>query len=111
MGEMNVTTDQTYDGLRAALGQVGYLSQGSVVRRRAGQVGSRYLWTRKVKGKTVSVALSQAQYEWLRQAIRNQRECDRLVARLQRHSRKVLFATVPGVAHRKPLSRKVLGLI
>ncbi len=64
-----------------------------------------------MQGKTVTVALSEAQYEWLRQAIRNQRECDRLLARLQRHSRKILFGTVPGVARRKPLSRKVLGLV
>ncbi len=91
--------------------KLGYISQGSVLERRPGQAGSRYVWTRKVRAKTVTVALSEEQYHWLRQAVANQRELDRIVAELQRRSRQVLFETIPGVTRRKRLSKKVLGLI
>jgi len=92
------------------LGQTGYLSQGSVFERRPGQQGSPYVWTRKVQAKTVTVALSKKQYQWLRRAIANQRELDRIVHQMQKLSRQVLFDTVPGVIRRKRLGRKVLGL-
>jgi virulence-associated protein VapD len=100
-----------YRRLLRRLGQLGYLSQGSVFQRTPPQQGSRYIWTRKVQAKTVTVALSEQQYHWLRQAIANQRELDRIVDQMQKLSRQVLFDTVPGVARRKRLSKKVLGLI
>jgi hypothetical protein len=90
---------------------LGYLSQGSVFERRPGQQGSRYVWTRKVQAKTVTVALSPEQYQWLRQAVANQRELDRIVGQMQTLSRHILFKTVPGVVRRKRLNKKVLGLI
>jgi hypothetical protein len=46
-----------YRQLQRQLGQVGYLSQGSVFQRAPDQQGSRYVWTRKVQAKTVTVAL------------------------------------------------------
>jgi hypothetical protein len=49
-------------------------SQGSVFERSPDQQGSRYVWTRKVRAKTVTVALSQEQYQWLKQAVLNQRQ-------------------------------------
>jgi len=51
-----------YRQLQRQLTHLGYLSQGSVFERRPGQQGSRFVWTRKVKAKTVTVALSQEQY-------------------------------------------------
>jgi virulence-associated protein VapD len=92
------------------LAATGYLSQGSVFERAPGQQGSRYVWTRKVKAKTVTVALSRQQFLWLRQAVANQRRLEKVVARMQALSRQVLFETIPGVARRKRLSKKVLGL-
>src|SRR5207244_11160566 len=65
-----------YRRLQRCLGQIGYLSQGSVFERTPGQQGSRYVWTRKVQAKTVTVALSQEQYRSLRQAVANQRKLD-----------------------------------
>jgi virulence-associated protein VapD len=100
-----------YRQLQQRLARLGYLSQGSVFERAPGQQGSRYVWTRKVKAKTVTVALSQEQYHWLRQAVANQRELERIVAELQTLSRQTLFDTVPGVVRRKRLGKKVLGLI
>jgi hypothetical protein len=96
---------------RQALASLGYLSEGSVIRRRAGTAGSPYLWTRKVKAKTVSVSLSKEHYQWLRRATRNPRQALRLLDKMSRLSRELLFQTIPGVPRRKKLSRKVLGLI
>lgn len=100
-----------YRQLQRQLAQVGYVSQGSVFERAPGQQGSRYVWTRKVKAKTVTVALSQDQYDWLRQAVANQRKLERVIRQMQTLSRQILFETVPGVARRKRLGKKVLGLI
>jgi len=100
-----------YRQLQRRLAKVTYLSQGSVFERALGQQGSRYVWTRKVRGKTVTVALSQEQYHWLHKAVANQRELDRIVSQMQALSRQILFATIPGVIRRKRLSKQVLGLI
>ena len=100
-----------YRRLQHPLAQLGYVSQGSVFERGPGQQGSRYVWTRKVKAKTVTVALSQEQYQWLRQAVANQRQLEKIIRQMQVLSRQTLFETVPGVARRKQLGKKVLGLI
>jgi virulence-associated protein VapD len=101
----------SYRQLQRQLARTGYVSQGSVFERTPGQQGSRYVWTRKVRAKTVTVALSQAQYQWLRQAVDNQRNLQKIIGQMQTLSRQILFETVPGVARRKRLSKKVLGLI
>ncbi len=100
-----------YRQLQRQLGRIGYLSQGSVLERPPTQPGSRYVWTRKVKAKTVTVALSTEQYHWLRRAVANQRKLEQIVGQMQVRSRQVLFQTVPGVRHRKSLGKRVLGLI
>lgn len=100
-----------YRQLQRQLARLGYLSQGSVFERAPDQQGSRYVWTRKVQAKTVTVALSQEQYCWLKQAVANQREMQRIVEEMQTLSRQILFETVPGVTRRKRLGKKVLGLI
>jgi|ERR1051325_421293 virulence-associated protein VapD len=100
-----------YRRLQRQLAQVGYLSQGSVFEKAPGQQGSRYVWTRKLRSKTVTVALSAQQYHWLKQAVANQRNLEKAIARMQTISRQVLFKTIPGVTRRKRLSSKVLGVI
>ncbi len=70
-----------------------------------------YQWTRKVRGKTVSVALSREQFEWLQMAIANWRQVQQILKEMQRLSRQVLFATVPNPKRRKRLGKTVLGLI
>lgn len=99
-----------YRRLQRQLARLGYVSQGSVFERAPGQQGSRYVWTRKVRAKTITVALSQEQYQWLKQAVANQRALERTVAQMQLLSRQFLFENVPGVVRRKRLSKKVLGL-
>jgi len=81
-----------FQGQMAALD---WLCPGSVQRRR--QLGTRplrhpiYQWTRKVKGKTVTVNLTAAQYQRLRAAIANQRRLTRLIATLQKLTIAALF--------------------
>lgn len=100
-----------YRQLQRRLAGIGYVTQGSVFQRRPSQQGSRYVWTRKVQAKTVTVALSEQQYLWLRRATANQRQLERIVGQMQRLSRRILFEMVPGVRRRKPLNKRVLGLI
>src|SRR5437879_12725251 len=100
-----------YERLRTRLAQVGWISEGYVQDRGPGAGGPCYQWTRKIKGKTVSVALSREQYEWLKEAIANSRLVQNTLRQMQRLSRLELFGTVPGPKRRKPLGQKVLGLI
>ena len=62
-----------YTALRQEMAGIGYLSDGSVYRRPAGQPGTRFTWSTKVKAKTVSLALSADQADWLEQAIAEHR--------------------------------------
>src|SRR2546425_5791101 len=85
-----------YARLRRQLASVGWLSEGYVQDRGPGAGGPCYQWTRKVKGKTVSVALSQEQFTWLKEAIANWQAIKQTLKQMQRLSREELFETVPG---------------
>ncbi len=100
-----------YARLAQQLSTTGWISEGYVQDRGPGAGGPCYQWTRKVKGKTLSVALSKEQYEWLRSAIIQWREVQTTLKEMQRLSRHVLFATVPNPPRRKRLGKKVLGLM
>ena len=97
--------------LAQQLGQMSWMSEGYVQDRGPGAGGPKYQWTRKVKGKTVSVALSQEQFEWLRSAIQNWKRTQELLREMQILSRRVLFSTLPEPNRRKRLSKKAMGLI
>lgn len=99
-----------YVQLRTRLARAGWISHGYAQDRGRGAGGPCYQWTRKVQGKTVSVALSKAQYEALQQAIENWRELQEILRRMQALSRQVIFETLPSPPRRKRLGRKVLGL-
>jgi hypothetical protein len=98
-----------YAALAQTLVTPGWISEGYVQDRGPGAGGPHYQWTRKSKGKTVSVALSREQYEWLKTAIANWRRLQATLKEMQRLSREELFATIPGPVRRKRLSKKVLG--
>lgn len=100
-----------YARLRTRLARLGWISHGYVQDRGPGAGGPCYQWTRKVKGKTVSVALSQAQYQALQAAIVNWKETQEILQRMQALSREVIFGTLPHPPRRKRLGKKVLGLI
>lgn len=99
-----------YARLRDQLAHTGWISEGYVQDRGPGAGGPCYQWTRKVRGKTVSVALSREQYQWLRDAIRQWRQLQALLKQMQQLSRRVLFETIPGPPRRKRLGKKALGL-
>lgn len=101
--------EREYARLRASLAQTGWISEGYVQDRGPGAGGPCYQWTRKVKGKTVSVALSKEQFEWLAKAIAQWRQAQRTLKEMQRLSRQVLFETLPHPQRRKRLGKKVLG--
>ena len=97
--------------LTATLAGPGWISEGSAQDRGPGAGGPCYQWTRKVRGKTVSVALSREQYASLAAAIANWRTVQATLKAMQRLSRTVLFTTVPGAPRRKRLGKRVLGLV
>ena len=101
----------TYTRLARRLASVVWISEGYVQDRGPGAGGPHYQWTRKVRGKTVSVALSQEQFEWLQEAIANWRQMQHTLKQMQRLSRSMLFASLPHPPRRKRLGKRVLGLI
>src|SRR4051794_23749174 len=109
--EKPVDRQAQYKALRQSLSTVGWISEGYVQDRGPGAGGPCYQWSRKVKGKTVSVALSREQFEWLKAAIANWNGLKQALKEMQRLSRAELFETVPGTKRRKKLGKKVLGLI
>jgi hypothetical protein len=98
-----------YTRLRARLGRLGWISQGYAQNRGPGAGGPCFQWTRKVKGKTVSVALAEEQYQALQAASVNWKEAQAILHQMQTLSRAFIFGTLPH--RRKRLGKKVLGLI
>jgi DNA-binding response OmpR family regulator len=100
-----------YRRLRQRLTRIGYISQGSVQQRSVAASGrSGYQWTRKVAQKTVSVALSQKQFEAMQAAVTNERNLWKIIQEMERLSRRIIFLSAPDTRRRKCLSKKVLGL-
>jgi hypothetical protein len=101
---------RAYENLRQGLSRLGYISQGSVQDRTARKGGGAgYQWTRKVAGKTVTVALTADQFAYLRDAVSNYRNLQRQLKQMERLSRQIIFQLAPHSARRKRLSQKVLG--
>jgi hypothetical protein len=93
---------QRYDELRAELKAVlesGPIMQGSAVIQRYKRqtksglksCGPYYLWTRKVKGKTVTVSLNEEQYRSVKEAIAVRRQTDKLLKEMQKISQQILL--------------------
>jgi len=104
--------EQQYDQLRQRLAHIGYISEGSVLDRSQLRPPRRgFQWTRKVAGKTITVALSPEQFHSLKQAVENERQLWTIIQQMERLSRQILFGTVPSPPRRKKLGKKVLGLV
>lgn len=100
-----------YRRLRQRLAHTGWIAMGSLVERnRPGQGGPRYQWSRRVDGKTITVALSAEQFRWLKAAIANQRQVAAVLARMHRLAFDYLWKNLPNPPRRKRLSNKTLGL-
>lgn len=100
-----------YRHLQARLGRTGWVALGSVVERgEPGRGGPRYQWTRRVEGKTVTVALSAEQFAWIKDAIANQRKAWALLEDMHRLSLQQMWKHLPSAPRRKPLSKGKMGL-
>ena len=103
------TLQARYEKYTHSLAAIGPICQGSVIKRndvrqRGGKTktyGPYYLWTRKLEGKTLSIAISQQQYDLLKQAIDNQNKMDKILARMRALTQQIIFANTPGVKKRK----------
>ena len=100
-----------FEKLARQLASTGWISEGYAQNRGPGAGGPCFQWTRKVKGKTLSVALSPEQFEALDKAIQNWRLAQAILKEMQRLSREEIFTELPSTKRRKPLSKRVLGLI
>ncbi len=107
----NHSLPRRYQELRQKLTHIGWIALGSLVERdKPGQGGPRYQWSRRVGPKTVTVALSVEQFNWLKQAIRNQREVWGILMQLQQLTAQYALENLPGPPRRKRLNKKRLGL-
>jgi hypothetical protein len=104
--------ERDYQRLRQSLAQIGYISQGSVLDRSTlKSPRSGFQWTRKVRRKTITLALSSEQFRALDQAIKNRQFLQRTLRNMERLSRKILFARLPDTRRRKYLKKRTLGVI
>ena len=80
-----------------------WLVQGSVnlVAPKSPSASITYTWTRKVRAKTVTVALSSQQSAAFRQAIEANRRIEAALNRLRQVSQTALLEAVPGVTKRR----------
>ena len=100
-----------YRDLRQRLAKVGWLALGSLVERnQPGQGGPRYQWSRRVGAKTVTVALSAEQFQWLKSALTNQRTVWQILLEMQKLTAKHMLQNLPNPPRRKRLTNKNLGL-
>ena len=74
-----------------------WVTQGSLSQSPQGN----WRWTRKVKAKTVTVALSDQQAELFRRAIDDHRKLEKLIDQMRAISQQVLLNSVEGPARRK----------
>ena len=100
-----------YRALRQRLATLGWLALGSLVERgRPGQGGPRYQWSRRLGTKTVTLALSREQFEWLQAAIANQRQAWEILQQMQKLTAQYMLKNLPNPPRRKRLSKRNLGL-
>jgi len=92
-----------YRALDRAVRRQPWLVQGSVnvVAPKSPAASLTYTWTRKVRAKTVTVALSPVQAIAFRRAIKANRQIEAVLARLRELSQTALLADVPGVTKRR----------
>jgi hypothetical protein len=74
-----------------------WVTQGSLSQSPQGN----WRWTRKVKAKTVTVALSDPQAELFRRAIDDHRKLEKLIDEMRAISQQVLLNSVEGPTRRK----------
>ena len=87
---------ERYERLKTELVELGWISQGCLMR----QPPNAWRLTRKVKARTVTVALSKEQAELYEQAIANHRRLEEVLRQMRELSEQVLLDSAPGVRKR-----------
>ena len=88
---------QQFEQCKAQLLQLSWITQGSVFETQE----HTWRWTRKVKAKTVTLALSAQQAQLFQQAIAQHRKLEALLEKMRAISQKILLGSVPGPRRRK----------
>ena len=86
-----------FEQCKAQLLQLSWITQGSIFQTQQGT----WYWTRKIKAKTVTVALSTQQAQLFEQALAQQRKLELLLAKMRDISQTFLLQSVPGPVRRK----------
>lgn len=86
-----------FERCKEEIRRLDWLSEGSVTENHPGT----WRWTRKVKTKSVTVALSAAQAEAFLQAIANHRRLEKLILKMRALSQVCLLNSIPGPARRR----------
>jgi hypothetical protein len=86
-----------FERCKTQLFALDWVTQGSLSQSPQGN----WRWTRKVKAKTVTVALSDQQTELFRRAIDDHRKLEKLIDQMRAISQQVLLNSVEGPARRK----------
>ena len=89
---------QRYHSLKEDLSSIGWLTHGSVTPNHPGH----WRWTSKVKGKTVTLALSQEQADLFKTAIANQRKLKSLLNQMHAISQEILLNSAQGIRKKSP---------
>ena len=105
-GQSPDAKEAAFRELAAVLAGRPWLAQGTVIEVLPGQKSSAhanttYMWTRKVRAKTVTVALSREQFEAFSHAIEANRRVEQALRSLRELSQHVLLETLPGVPKRR----------
>ena len=99
------TWQKDFDKHQSKLSKIPWIVQGSVVEIApppgAPRAKPRYIWTRKVNQKTVTVSLSKQQYKAFMKAIESNRKVEKTLRDLRTISQNVLLESLPGVQKRK----------
>jgi hypothetical protein len=88
-----------YLALQKQLRSLPLLAQGNVFAiappRETQRARTHYKWTRKLRGKTVSVTLSEEQYEVFKTAIEANRQADQALQRMRQISQDAILRALP----------------
>ena len=86
-----------FESFKTQILALDWVTQGSLSQSPQGN----WRWTRKVKAKTVTVALSDQQAELFRRAIDDHRKLEKLIDQMRALSQQVLLNSVEGPPRRK----------
>jgi hypothetical protein len=106
------TLQHRYDLLVDRLGRVGLVLQGTITKRtimrddpanpgNGKTYGPYYQWTRKQRGRTITVNLTASQAKTYQKAIDNHRTMEKIIKEMRALSLQICEATTKGVKKRK----------